>query len=208
MLISPTDLSHHRPYRSVGAPHGAFYGGFHSFNLHTRRLEPSRANTITAVAPSRAPLAIPWRPGRGQVSLSFLRLATLCLRHRTPIDSALRQVLPCLLWLLLTTHGKLYSVCLVGRTSVSPPRVRTCSFPPCACCIYTSDSVSLGALSCHADLPILACLMQFLFVRPVVCLRLPSDSASRRTPLSLAMRLALPPALDLSPVRTRSCRAH
>ena len=97
--------------------------------------------SITAVAPFHAPLAIPWLPGRGQVSLSFLRLATLCLRHRTPIDSALRQVLPCLLWLLLTTHGKLYSVCLVGRTSVSPPRVRTCSFPPCACCIYTSDSV-------------------------------------------------------------------
>ena len=97
----------------------------------------------------------------------------------------------------------------VGRTSVSPPQVRTCSFPPCACCIYTSDSVTLGASSCFADLPILVCLMQFLFVRPVVCLQLPSDSVSRRTPLSLAMRLVLYLLRSgLSPVRTRSCRAH
>ena len=29
--------------------------------------------------------------------LCFLRHATLCQRHRTPIDSVLRQVLPCLL---------------------------------------------------------------------------------------------------------------
>ncbi len=29
--------------------------------------------------------------------LCFLRHATLCLRHRTPINLALRQVLPCLL---------------------------------------------------------------------------------------------------------------
>lgn len=33
------------------------------------------------------------RPGL----LCFLRLATLCLRHRTPMNSVLRQVLPCLL---------------------------------------------------------------------------------------------------------------
>jgi len=39
-------------------------------------------------------------------------------------------------------------------------------------------------------------LMQFLFVRPVVCLKLSSDSTSRWTPLLSAMHLALPPVLE------------
>jgi hypothetical protein len=39
--------------------------------------------------------------------------------------------------------------------------------------------------------PTYICLIWFLFVRPEVCRQLPSDSASRRTPLLLAMCLAL-----------------
>ena len=50
---------------------------------------------------------------------------------------------------------------------------------------------SLWASVCLATLPNLHCLMWFLFVRPEVCLRLPSDSSSPRTPLPLAMCLAL-----------------
>ena len=76
-----------------------------------------------------------------------------------------------------------------------PPRVRTRSFPSSVRRIYTSGPCSYWASSCPADLPTLECLMRFLFVGPTVCRGLPSDSASRRTPLPLAMRLALPPAL-------------
>lgn len=76
-----------------------------------------------------------------------------------------------------------------------PPRVRTRSVPSSIHRIYTSGPCSCWASSCMADLPALECLMRFLFVGPTVCLGLPSDPTSRRTPLSLAMRLALPPAL-------------
>ena len=69
------------------------------------------------------------------------------------------------------------------------------TFPSSVRRIYTSGPCSYWASSCPADLPTLECLMRFLFVGPTVCRGLPSDSASRRTPLPLAMRLALPPAL-------------
>ena len=43
--------------------------------------------------------------------------------------------------------------------------------------------------------------MKLLYVRSVVCLGLLSDSASRRTPLPLAVSLALPPAhRDFHPI--------
>lgn len=61
--------------------------------------------------------------------------------------------------------------------------------------IYTPGPCSYLASSWLADSPALACLMRFLFVGPTICLGLLSDSASRRTPLPLAMRLAPPPAL-------------
>ena len=83
----------------------------------------------------------------------------------------------------------------LGTTSVRPPRVRTRSFPSSIRRIYTSGPCSCWASSCSADSPTLVCLMRFLFVGPTVCLGLLSDSASRRTPLPPAMRLALPPAL-------------
>ena len=50
---------------------------------------------------------------------------------------------------------------------------------------------SLGLWFVAQPYPIHICLMWFLYVRPEVCLRLPSDSTSRWTPLPLAMCLAL-----------------
>ena len=50
---------------------------------------------------------------------------------------------------------------------------------------------SLGLWFVKQPYPVYICLMWFLFVRPEVCLQLPSDSSSPRTPLLLAMCLAL-----------------
>ena len=50
---------------------------------------------------------------------------------------------------------------------------------------------SLGLWLVWQPHPVYVCLMRFLFVRPEVCLQLPSDSSSPRTPLLLAMCLAL-----------------
>ena len=51
-------------------------------------------------------------------------------------------------------------------------------------------------------------LMQFLFVRPRLCLRLPSDSASRRTPLPSANSSYCQVCSGLSPPSDNACRAH
>ena len=50
--------------------------------------------------------------------------------------------------------------------------------------------------------------MQFLFVRPRFCPRLLSDSASRRTPLSLANSSYCQTCNRLSPSSGYACRAH
>ena len=50
--------------------------------------------------------------------------------------------------------------------------------------------------------------IQFLFVRPRFCLRLSSDSASRRTPLSLANSSYFQACSGLSPPSYYACRAH
>ena len=50
--------------------------------------------------------------------------------------------------------------------------------------------------------------MQFLLVRPRFCLRLLSDSASRRTPLSLANSSYCHACSGLSPPSYYTCRAH
>ncbi len=53
-------------------------------------------------------------------------------------------------------------------------------------------------------------LMRFLLVRPEVCLQLPSDSASQRTPLLFGYTLStnIWASSGLSPVRLCSCRAN
>ena len=50
--------------------------------------------------------------------------------------------------------------------------------------------------------------MQFLFVRPRFCLRLPSDSTSRWTPLPLANSSYCQVCSGLSPPSNSACRAH
>jgi hypothetical protein len=50
--------------------------------------------------------------------------------------------------------------------------------------------------------------MWFLFVRPRICLRLPSDSASRRTPLPSVNSSYCQVCRGLSPPSYRPCRAH
>ena len=50
--------------------------------------------------------------------------------------------------------------------------------------------------------------MLFLFVRERFCLRLLSDSASRRTPLSLDNSSYYQPCSGLSPLSDYVCRAH
>ena len=70
-------------------------------------------------------------------------------------------------------------------------------------------AVSDFVLSCkliHFKTPFF--FMQFLFVRPRFCLRLPSDSASRRTPLSLANSSYCHACSGLSPPSYYACRAH
>ena len=68
-------------------------------------------------------------------------------------------------------------------------------------------AVSDFVLSCklvHFKTP----FMQFLLVRPRLCLRLLSDSASRRTPLSLADSSYCHACSGLSPPSYYACRAH
>jgi len=68
-----------------------------------------------------------------------------------------------------------------------PPRVRAITFPSHICHIYTAGFGQYWTLLCLASSSVPQMpYMWFLFVRPRVCLRLPSDSASRRTPLPLA----------------------
>ena len=68
-------------------------------------------------------------------------------------------------------------------TSVRPPRVLTRSFPLMTVPFTAGAPCSYWTLTCIAVSSALHSLMGFLFVRPVVCLQLPSDSTSRWTPL-------------------------
>ena len=68
-------------------------------------------------------------------------------------------------------------------TSVRPPRVLTRSFPLMTVPYTAGAPCSYWTLTCLAVSSALHSLMGFLFVSPVVCLQLPSDSISRWTPL-------------------------
>jgi hypothetical protein len=90
------------------------------------------------------------------------------------------------------------------------PQIRTRAFPPCGRRIYTVDSRSpfgfRGMLPVH---PSTAPYIRFLFVGPEVCLPLPSDSASRRTPLcSASGSFGSRPAMGLPPSSSRPCWAY
>ena len=90
-----------------------------------------------------------------------------------------------------------------------PPRVSVITFTSYICCIYALNFGQYRTLFCHANSSISKRLfMQFLFVRPRFCLRLLSDSASRRTPLSLANSSYCHACSGLSPPCCIACRAH
>ena len=94
-------------------------------------------------------------------------------------------------------------------TSVRPPRVSATTFTSCICCIYTLKFGQYWTLLCigSSSVSSMPC-MQFLFVRPRLCRRLPSDSASRRTPLPLANSSYCQVCSGLSPPSDCACRAH
>lgn len=100
------------------------------------------------------------------------------------------------------------SSCPLSKPGGRPPRVRALSFTPCIRRIYLPDLRAQGlrfGLQAH---PLPAGLMQFVSLGSVLCLRLPSDSASRRTPLPLANGYCALRRSGLSPYRQRPCRAH
>ena len=94
-------------------------------------------------------------------------------------------------------------------TLVRPPRVRAITFLPCNCCIYCMEFGQYWTLFCYANSSIpIQPYIQFLFVSSGFCLRLPSDSTSRWTPLPLANSSYCQACSGLSPPSYRPCRAH
>ncbi|KIO64001.1 hypothetical protein B4064_1743 [Caldibacillus thermoamylovorans] len=97
----------------------------------------------------------------------------------------------------------------LSGTLVRPPRVRTTTFLPCNCCIYCMELVQYRTLFCLANSSIpIQPFIQFLFVSSGFCLRLPSDSTSRWTPLPLANSSYCQACSGLSPPSYSPCRAH
>ena len=81
---------------------------------------------------------------------------------------------------------------LVGSVSRRPPRGRTTTFVPCSCRIYCRElRVALDFLVSGRVIRSIQPPMRFLFVSSELCLRLLSDSTSRRTPLPLAVTFPL-----------------
>ncbi len=94
-------------------------------------------------------------------------------------------------------------------TPARPPRVSVTTFTSYICCIYTLKFGQYRTSFCVGNSSVSSMpYMQFLFVRPRFCLRLLSDSASRRTPLSLANSSYCQACSGLSPPSYYACRAH
>ena len=98
---------------------------------------------------------------------------------------------------------------ILSATTARSPRVRTITFPSSICRIYTTGFGQYRTLlwiasSSNHVMP----YMRFLSIRPRVCLQLPSDSASRRTPLLLANSSYCQACSGLTPPSYRPCRAH
>ena len=90
-----------------------------------------------------------------------------------------------------------------------PPRVSVITFTSYICCIYALKFGQYWTLFCIGNSSVSSTpYIQFLFVRPRFCLRLPSDSVSRRTPLSLANSSYCQACSGLSPPSYYACRAH
>ena len=90
-----------------------------------------------------------------------------------------------------------------------PPRVSVATFASYICCIYTLKFGQYWTSFCYGNSSVSSMpYMQFLFVRPRLCLRLPSDSTSRWTPLPLANSSYCQVCSGLSPPSDSACRAH
>ena len=107
---------------------------------------------------------------------------------------------------------RLLSVSLpIHSRSVSSrsPRVRTITFIPCNRRIYRMEFGQYWTLlSLASSSTLIRPYMRFLFVGSGFCLRLPSDSTSRWTPLPLANSSCCQVCSGLSPPSYRTCRAH
>ena len=90
-----------------------------------------------------------------------------------------------------------------------PPRVSVITFTSYICCIYALKFGQYWTLFWYGNSSVSSTpYIQFLFVRPRFCLRLPSDSASRRTPLSSANSSYCQACSGLSPPSYYACQAH
>ena len=90
-----------------------------------------------------------------------------------------------------------------------PPRVSVITFTSYIRCIYTLKFGQYWTSFCVGNSSVSSTpYIQFLFVRPRFCRRLPSDSASRRTPLPLANSSYCQACSGLSPPSYYACRAH
>ena len=93
--------------------------------------------------------------------------------------------------------------------TAKPPLVNVISFTSYIRCIYTLKFGQYLTLFCLANSSVSSLpYMQFLFVRPRLCFGLPSDSASRRTPLPSANSSYCHACSGLSPPCCIACRAH
>ena len=93
--------------------------------------------------------------------------------------------------------------------TTKPPLVNVISFTSYIRCIYALKFGQYRTLFCLANSSVSSMpYMQSLFVRPRLCFGLPSDSASRRTPLPSANSSYCHACSGLSPPCCIACRAH
>jgi hypothetical protein len=150
--------------------------------------------------------SLPWALFVGGWLLSLLFART----HRVPLSFGFgpsgfgRPLLPYydLGWLLQVQRRLPTTVTKLLGVPCRPPQIRTSSFRSC-----TRPSL-LPQLLAALDFVMPSWLVRlkqpqigFVYLRSSVCLRLPSDSASRRTPLPLANGRRSPaPARDFHPI--------
>ena len=90
-----------------------------------------------------------------------------------------------------------------------PPRVSVTTFTSYICHIYAPKFGQYWTSFCIGNSSVSGTpYIWFLFVRPRLCLRLPSDSTSRWTPLPLANSSYCQVCSGLSPPNDSACRAH
>jgi len=149
-------------------------------------------------------------------------LAPRMFHSRLVCRSALRPVsrFPCSPWMVVTPSTTMASAdfCAVVRRPLgplSPFRDTTQTSPgkyvdfPCTPASFTVLAFDRMGLRCYTPTrPASQPLMRFVSLRSQVCLRLPSDPASRRRPCLQLTVGAINLRKGLSPSSQRPCRAH